>query len=299
MNRSLPTPLEGLVSSSSQLYEGMISVAIPVADGEPFLKACLQSIVSQSHENLEIVIGDNKSTDRTSEIIESFGDPRIRVLPIPETRLSIYDNWHRTVEAVSGEFVKIVAHDDGIKQWCLARQAQLLAAEPTASMVASRRTIIDAHDRVVVKARGLGSLRRGGSPRIAQAPEIIRACARAGTNLLGEPASVLFRRECLPDPLLDETLNFEGDLDLYFRVLERGPAILDEDVSAFFRASPQQMSANVVHLQISEIKHFFRTMAERYPGTITRSDLRMTTGNAIKMAWIRRSVYSYQRLLYR
>ena len=65
MNRSLPTPLEEPVGATFHRYEGMISVAIPVANGEPFLKACLASIVSQTHENMEIVIGENCSTDRT------------------------------------------------------------------------------------------------------------------------------------------------------------------------------------------------------------------------------------------
>jgi glycosyltransferase involved in cell wall biosynthesis len=280
-------------------YDGMISVAIPVANGEPFLKACLDSIVNQTHENMEIVIGENCSTDRTLEIIESFADPRIRVLPIPDSRLPINENWERTVAAVRGDFVKIVAHDDGMKPWCLARQAGLLSAEPRASLVAARRTIIDARDRVVIRARGLGSLRRGGTPRLVEAQEIIRACARAGTNLLGEPASVLFRRQFLPEPLLEKQWNFEGDLDLYFRCLENGPAILDEDVSAFFRASPQQVSAKFVSVQISEIEHFFHTMGERYPGTIGSADYLVMKANAIKLAWLRRSVYSYQRLLYR
>jgi glycosyltransferase involved in cell wall biosynthesis len=299
MNRSLPTPLEEPVGATFHRYEGMISVAIPVANGEPFLKACLASIVSQTHENMEIVIGENCSTDRTLEIIESFADPRIRVLSIPKSRLPINENWERTVAAVRGEFVKIVAHDDGMKPWCLARQAGLLSAEPRASLVAGRRTIIDAHDRVVIRARGLGSLRRKGTPRLVEAGEIIRACARAGTNLLGEPASVLFRREFLPEPLLDKQWNFEGDLDLYFRCLEKGPAILDEDVSAFFRASPQQISAKFVSVQISEIEHFFHTMGERYPGTIGSADYLAMKANAIKLAWMRRAVYTYQRMLYR
>jgi glycosyltransferase involved in cell wall biosynthesis len=299
MNRSLPTPLAEPVGDAFHRYEGMISVAIPVANGEPFIKACLDSIVNQTHENMEIVIGENCSTDRTLEIIEGFADPRIRVLPMPDSRLPINENWERTVAAVRGDFVKIVAHDDAMKPWCLARQAGLLSAEPRASLVAARRTIIDAHDRVVVKARGLGNLRRGGSPRVVHAAEIIRACARAGTNLLGEPASVLFRREFLPDPLLEKQWNFEGDLDLYFRCLENGPAIVDEDVSAFFRVSPQQVSAKFVGVQISEIEHFFHTMGERYPGTIGSADYLVMKANAIRLAWLRRTLYGYQRLLYR
>jgi len=280
-------------------YEGLISVAIPVADGEPFIRSCLSSIVDQSHHNIEIVVGDNRSTDRTREIVESFSDPRIRILPNPERRLSIYENWQRTVDAVGGDFVKIVAHDDGLKPGCLARQAALLAAEPTASMVASRRSIIDARDRVVISARGLGRLRHAEMPRAADLAEIVRACARAGTNLLGEPASVLFRRKCLPEPLLDETWNFEGDLDLYFRCLESGAAILDDGVVAFFRVSPQQMSAQVAGLQAREIQHFFDLSAVRYPGSIRKIDSVFTAVNSHRLAWSRRLLYSYQRMFYR
>ena len=279
--------------------DGLISVAIPVADGESFIRSCLLSIIEQSYANIEIVVGDNRSTDRTREIVDSLSDPRIRVLPNPERRLSIYENWQRTVAAVKGDFVKIVAHDDGLKPGCLARQAALLASDPTASMVASRRSIIDARDRVLISARGLGRLRRAEMPRTAHLAEIVRACARAGTNLLGEPASVLFRRKYLPEPLLDPTWNFEGDLDLYFRCLENGAAILDDGVVAFFRVSPKQMSAQVAGLQAREIQHFFELSAARYPGSIRMTDAAFAAVNSHRLAWSRRLLYSYQRIFYR
>jgi glycosyltransferase involved in cell wall biosynthesis len=280
-------------------YSELISVVIPVLNGESYIRECIASVVAQSYRNLEIVVADNRSTDRTAQIVESFSDPRIKRLASPDRQLSIYENWERALRAAQGDFVKVVAHDDAIKPDCVERQAKLLSEVAGASFIASRRTIIDARGRIIIRARGLGMLRLRRTPRVVSAAEIIGACARSGTNLLGEPAAVLFRRACLPEPILDPTWHFEGDLDLYFRCLERGPAIIDREVLAFFRVSPQQMSASVADQQAREMRTFFRTVAQRYPGAISRVDFLFASLNSLVLSWARRTLYSYQRLTFR
>ena len=64
----------------------LVSLGVPVYNGEAYLEEALDSLRSQTVEDLEIVIVDNQSTDATIEIAEAAeaADPRVRVLRNPE-----------------------------------------------------------------------------------------------------------------------------------------------------------------------------------------------------------------------
>ena len=57
-----------------------VSIGLPVHNGENHLADALESLLAQSYENLELVVSDNGSTDRTEEICRTYAaaDPRIR-----------------------------------------------------------------------------------------------------------------------------------------------------------------------------------------------------------------------------
>jgi glycosyltransferase involved in cell wall biosynthesis len=61
--------------------EPLVSVIIPVLNGERHIAACLESVIHQSYENIEIVVANNSSTDHTVEIVRGFEDPRLRIPP--------------------------------------------------------------------------------------------------------------------------------------------------------------------------------------------------------------------------
>lgn len=60
--------------------EDLISVIIPVYNVEPYLERCMNSILHQTYENLEIILVDDKSTDRSNEMcLEYLADKRVRI----------------------------------------------------------------------------------------------------------------------------------------------------------------------------------------------------------------------------
>src|SRR5579863_1450547 len=106
--------------------ESLVSVVIPVFNGENHLDACLRSVVEQTYPRIEIVVSDQASTDRSVEIIRSFNDSRIRLLPKPTEQLDLHGNWTRVVEASTGSLVKLLCQDDLLSPDCLSVQTQLL-----------------------------------------------------------------------------------------------------------------------------------------------------------------------------
>src|SRR5690349_10985865 len=74
-----------------------ISVCIPNFNYGRYLRAAIESVLGQSHQDFEIVIADNASTDDSVEVVESFRDPRIR-LRRNRTNVGFAPNVDRTTE---------------------------------------------------------------------------------------------------------------------------------------------------------------------------------------------------------
>jgi glycosyltransferase involved in cell wall biosynthesis len=276
--------------------EPLVSIVIPVLNGAQFIQETLASVIDQSYEHLELIVADDASTDTTRELVEAIGDSRIRLLSPPEQRLGLHANWERGVAAARGELVKIVCHDDVLLPGCLAAQVRLMEAHPTAALVASRRRIVDHAGRMIIRARGLRSLARkaGGGP--IERTAVLKACARAGTNLLGEPASVLFRRSALPTPLLDRRWTYVVDIDLYLRCLQNGNALIDPGVRASFRLTSGQLSAQLVGLHGSELRVFFKEVTSSQGTALGTADLWLRTMRILAQSWGRRGIYVWIRL---
>jgi glycosyltransferase involved in cell wall biosynthesis len=274
--------------------EPLVSVVIPVLNGERHLAACLESILGQTYQHIEVVIADQSSTDRSIEIVRSFADPRIRLLPTPSESLDLHANWARAFNAATGEFVKMVGHDDLLLPDCLSVQVELLEKHPTAVLACGRRRMIDDDDKVLIKARGLGRMARAGTS-VTNGRALARACTRAGANLLGEPVNVLFRRSELPRPLFDPHWVYTIDVELYFRCLQDGDAVVDGRVVCSFRVSPNQLSAVLAKGQAKELRRLFSELATRYPEDVSNADVRLGVLRAQLLAEARRILYWQMR----
>jgi glycosyltransferase involved in cell wall biosynthesis len=165
-----------------------ISVCIPVYNGDAHIRAAVQSVLRQTHEDFELIIVDNHSTDGTVEEIEAVADERVRLLHNDET-VDVATNWTIATDAATGRYVKVVCADDALAPDCLERQLDAMrTASPDrpVALVAGQRDVVDNDGRLIVRARGLA-----GMEGYVEGPKAISRCIRSGANPLGEAASVL------------------------------------------------------------------------------------------------------------
>lgn len=93
----------------------LISVIVPVYNGEAYLEKCIRSIKAQTYSNLEILIINDGSTDKTGQICESLAasDPSVRVFALADEGVSAARN--KGLAEARGELITFVDADDRLK----------------------------------------------------------------------------------------------------------------------------------------------------------------------------------------
>jgi glycosyltransferase involved in cell wall biosynthesis len=107
-----------------------VSVGLPVRNGEAFLAQTLESLLTQDHDDLEIVISDNASTDATEDICRDAGrgDSRVQFHRSDENRGAAW-NYNRVLELARFPFFKWAAADDVCRPTFLTRCLEQLVEE--------------------------------------------------------------------------------------------------------------------------------------------------------------------------
>lgn len=95
------------------MNKDLISIVLPVYNAEENIGKCLRSVLSQTYTNLEVVIVYLKGTDRTLEIINSFNDPRIKIVN-QLTKTGPGGARNIGLDNVSGKYVGFIEADDYI-----------------------------------------------------------------------------------------------------------------------------------------------------------------------------------------
>lgn len=118
-----------------------VSVMMAVRNGEPFLKEAVGSVLSQDGVDFEFVVVDDGSTDRSLEILEAWPDHRLRIVRNPEHGL--VNALNLGLASVRGEYIARMDADDVCLPGRLARQMEVLDANPQIDMTHASAMIID------------------------------------------------------------------------------------------------------------------------------------------------------------
>jgi glycosyltransferase involved in cell wall biosynthesis len=119
-----------------------VSVVIGAYNGERFLRPAIESIISQTFRNFELIVVDDCSTDRTPQILSEFKDDRIRVVR-NERNLGIAETLNNGIAVARGEYVALQDHDDVSLPARLEFQVAFLDKNAQVGMVGSSCSLID------------------------------------------------------------------------------------------------------------------------------------------------------------
>lgn len=228
--------------TGTKLPGSEVCICVPTYNAEKTLPETLDSILGQTWRDLEVLVVDNASTDRTAEIADGYAarDSRVRVLRNSEN-VGGEGNFTRCLALASGKYTAVFHSDDIYTPEMISRMAAFLDANPEAGAVFSMAQLIDAAGKPGRIYRMPPELR--GRNKFGF-DEIFRAVLKYG-NFFFCPG-VMARSEVYRDYIRKWDaggFNTSADLDVWLRILLRHKiGIIDEPLLRYRGAADSSYS---------------------------------------------------------
>lgn len=109
------------------LSEGLVSIITPAYNSEKYISDCIDSVLNQTYENWEMIVVNDKSSDKTQEIVESYTniDSRIRLINLSENSGAAVAR-NTALDAAKGRYVAFLDSDDRWKKNKLELQLEFM-----------------------------------------------------------------------------------------------------------------------------------------------------------------------------
>ncbi|MCM2302201.1 MAG: glycosyltransferase family 2 protein [Flavobacteriaceae bacterium] len=98
----------------------LVSICIPTFNGEQFIVEAMESAITQTYSNLEIVVSDDASIDATLQLIEQFKEKtKIPIYIYHHQPSGIGANWNNCIKYAKGTYIKFLFQDDVLQPTCI------------------------------------------------------------------------------------------------------------------------------------------------------------------------------------
>tara|TARA_B100000927_G_scaffold113045_1_gene91348 strand:- start:37472 stop:38275 length:804 start_codon:yes stop_codon:yes gene_type:complete len=207
----------------------LVSVCIPTYNSSEFISECLDSVISQSLENFEIIIADNCSSDNTVEIIKKMNISNIKIIQ-NKKNVGMAKNFNIVCNEASGKYIKLLPSDDRIAINSLQKSLESFETHNNISLVVSSKKIINKSSKKIIGK--MSSFNEG----IHNGNDVIRKILNSGRNPLGEPTVAMFKKEDFKKVGgFNEKYKLTLDIDLWIRLLQEGNLYFIEEPLGDFR----------------------------------------------------------------
>ena len=226
----------------------LISVVIPVYNGERTIQQTLDSVLHQTILDLEILVINDGSQDSTVEIVTSIPDPRIQLFSYPNAGLAASRN--RGIQLATSNYISFIDADDLWTSDKLQAQYHALQSNTQAALAYSWTDYIDDSSQF---------LRRGSYITVkgnAYAKLLLIDFLESGSN-------ALIRKQALIDVGgFDESLPAAEDWDIFLKLAAKYSFVAVPSPQILYRISTNSMSANVVRQEAACLKVLDRAFAQ-------------------------------------
>jgi glycosyltransferase involved in cell wall biosynthesis len=243
-----------------QLDDILVSVIIPVYNGENFIGRTLTSALAQTHRKIEVIVVDDGSTDRTSAIVEAaaIGDGRIRLFRRENYGVAKARNFG--VSQAQGNLIAPLDADDLWHPHKIARQVAAIQASPKIGLAYCWTVPIDENDFIIPPV---------GMRQPVDLTNVIWEMAENG-NFIDCSSNPLFRRSYFEDvggydPNL-RVMNAQGceDWKLYLSLAEICEFAVVPEYLVGYRRWTGSMSANIATMERS-MECISRWIIDKWP----------------------------------
>ncbi|MBW8041936.1 MAG: glycosyltransferase [Planctomycetes bacterium] len=230
----------------------LVSIIVPVFNGEQYLLESLDSIIAQTYQQTEVLVMDDASTDGTPEIIASYGD-RIICCRQPNNR-GIYANMNDGIAKARGEYIAFYHADDIYDPRIVEREVEFFQHYPEAGAIFTQSVFIDAKGREFGRFKVQPEL-RGGRPFDYRV--IFNALLRYKNRLLVCPSNMV------PTSVYhdvgvyrDKEFLNSSDLEMWLRIVRKYPIGILEEYLIQYRHGHNSSAKRYHHLRTDQERYF-------------------------------------------
>jgi len=219
--RFLLTPPRSVLPASFR--DSLVSIIIPVLNGDRFIERALISVLRQDHADLEVIVVDSGSSDATSEIVGRY--PEAQLIQAPGKGYA--ESVNRGLETAKGGVVGIQHCDDYYAPGAARQAVEILSRYPQAGLVAGKRVVVAANGEEAGRSTDAAS-------RWIDFWDLIEGAATPCHE------STFIRRSLIEDvgPLNPE-VEYSAMLDLCLRLLSRWPGLWVDRFWGFRQMQPR------------------------------------------------------------
>jgi glycosyltransferase involved in cell wall biosynthesis len=136
-----------MIAPAEAMATPRVSVLMTIYNAEPYLRAAIDSLISQTFPDWELIAVENGSADKSMSVLTEYPDPRVRVFPLAEN-IGRTPALRLAFERARGDYIAVLDADDISLPDRLARQVEFLDQHPDVALVASWAQHIDEHGKV-------------------------------------------------------------------------------------------------------------------------------------------------------
>lgn len=190
----------------------LVSVIVPNYNHERFLTERLESIFAQTYKNYEIIILDDKSTDNSVKLIESYSsNPAVtHIVYNTENSGSPFIQWEKGFKIAAGDFIWIAESDDKCEPDFLQTLISLYNHNPECVLLFCESCRIDENG----ENNGVFSIQKGMPPFVLPGKQFIREYLKI-QNIIINASSAIFKKSALSQ-VGDSYMSYRGCGDWVF-----------------------------------------------------------------------------------
>jgi hypothetical protein len=237
----------------------VVSVIMPTFNRASLLADAIDSVLSQTYRNWELIIVDDGSTDDTRDVVAAYSDARIRCVRQENRGQAAARNVGLSL--ASGRYLAFLDSDNRWKPGKLAAQIDHLRANPTVGLVYAENELIDEAGNVV-----------GHAPALRRSGRVLEELIMGNFVTFN---TVVVRAECIDGMTFDESMRGGEDYDLLLRLAAVASFAYQPDVLCQYRIEGERVSNRVYEVLQANEKSLRRLFAS---SSIPRSQQRRALG---------------------
>ncbi|MEL7003918.1 MAG: glycosyltransferase family A protein, partial [Bacteroidota bacterium] len=223
------------MAQTIEVKENLVSIIMPVYNGEKYIAEAIESVLSQSYDHWELLIINDGSIDNTASIISKYKDKRIRYFEQQQSGVSAARNTG--IKNINGDFLCFLDSDDMLSVDSIAKRISLFIRDQELTFIDGTVMIMDSQMKEVLEVR-----------KHSFKGEPFEALLRLDEDVFFGPSWMIRLEDSKKYAFLEELTHGE-DLFFYICISKGGYYTAIDDVVLLYRKSSGSAMSNLKGLE--------------------------------------------------